>query len=40
MENARDLVAAMDLNRLVSADDSLGRFLQDLRTVFSQWARE
>ena len=40
MENARDLVEAMDLKRLEPADDSLGRFLRELRSVFKQWARK
>ncbi|HOE12871.1 MAG TPA: AAA family ATPase [bacterium] len=37
MEHAKDIVLAMDLNKV--KDRSLGRFLKDLRNKFSDWQR-
>ena len=37
IEYTEKLVNAMDLRRLESADESLGRMLKDLRTVFKTW---
>ena len=37
LEYADDIVNAMDLDRMLTTDDSLGRLLQDLRQVFKGW---
>jgi hypothetical protein len=37
IEYAEDIVNVMDLRRMESADDSLGRLLQDLREKFRVW---
>jgi hypothetical protein len=39
IEYAEDLVRAMDLRAMESADESLGRLLRDLRTAFRGWAQ-
>lgn len=40
LEYADDIVNAMDLDRMLIADDSLGRLLQDLRRTFKSWEGE
>lgn len=40
LEYTADIVNAMDLDRMVTADDSLGALLQDLRQQFGTWQRE
>lgn len=40
LEYTADLVDAMDLDRMTTADDSLGTFLQTLRQQFDAWRRE
>ena len=40
LEYTEDLVSAMDLDRMLTADDSLGSLLQDLRQVFKRWKDE
>jgi hypothetical protein len=37
LEHARDIVQAMDRKRMIGADKSLGRFLQELQQVFKGW---
>lgn len=37
LEYAEDIVKAMDLSRMLTADDSIGRLIQDLRQVFKRW---
>lgn len=37
IEFAEDIVAAMDFNRAVAADDSLRRVIEELRGVFQTW---
>lgn len=39
IEHTEALVAAMNLQSLESADESLGRLLKDLRSVFNTWKR-
>jgi hypothetical protein len=39
LEHARDIVQAMDRKRMIGADKSLGRFLQDLQQVFKEWSK-
>ena len=39
VEYAEELVGAMDLRSMESADESLGRLLKDLRTVIKAWGR-
>jgi hypothetical protein len=38
LEHAEDLVGAMDLGRMVTADDSLGAFITAVRNLFRRWA--
>lgn len=40
VEYADDIVRAMDLDRMITADDSLGRCIQSLRQRFRQWSEE
>lgn len=37
LEHAEALIKHMDLARMEQIDPSLGRFLQDVRTIFQQW---
>ena len=37
MEYAKDLIVALDLDRAVASDASLGRFVGDLRDEFKKW---
>jgi hypothetical protein len=39
LEHARDIVQAMDRKRMIGADKSLGRFLQELQQVFKEWSK-
>jgi hypothetical protein len=39
LEHARDIVQVMDRKRMMGADKSLGRFLQELQQVFKEWSK-
>jgi hypothetical protein len=40
IEYADDIVEAMDIDRMLTADSSLGTFLQEIRQQFRLWAAE
>lgn len=38
MEHAENLMNAIDLDRIITTDDSFGRFIQELHRQFKQWS--
>lgn len=40
IEFSKDIVDAMDLNRVAAADPSLGKLIEDLRSVFQTWTQD
>ena len=40
IEHTEDIVNAMDLERMVTADPSLGGLITELRRIFSSWSRQ
>jgi len=40
IEHTEDIVNAMDLERMVTADPSLGSLITEVRRTFSSWSRQ
>ena len=40
IEHTEDIVNAMDLERMVTADPSLGSLITEVRSTFSSWSRQ